>query len=325
MAPPACAFGRPKLPSSVLGTGHGIDHMVIAVQHLPEATADYAKLGFAIMPGGRHPGGTENAWAGFEPDGYLELLAVYDANRSGARDVVSFLTRQEGAVAVGLDTSSADLTASHLRQSGLEIHGPTGGTITYDGIDETPPVLWKSVEVVTPTPYVTDLIFFIEYNREARAALGRKYPELETRRVSAQHPNGSRGIKSFWLAVDNLESAARSYASMGFRVGPQEAVRHLQAAGREVEVGEGSIILLESDVPHGPVARFLERRKTAAGFMGTTLQVDDLRTARRVLPASVVPRDRDDSDLENRNLLIPPEHAHGVWIELAEGRGSSMA
>ncbi len=309
------------MPNSVLGTGHGIDHIVIAVKHLQEATADYAKLGFAVMPGGRHPGGTENAWAGFEPDGYLELLAVYDANRTGARDVVSFLTKQEGALAVGLDTSSADLTASHLRRAGLEIHGPTGGTITYDGVDETPPVLWKSVEVVTPTPYVSDLIFFIEYDREARAALGRKHPELETRRNFAQHPNGSRGIQSFWLAVDNLESAARSYASMGFRVGPEEAVRHLQAAGREVEAGEGSILLLQSHASHGPVARFLENRHAAAGFMGTTLWVSDLPAAERALPASLLPRAKAKSGRESRRLLIPPECAHGVWIELVEGLG----
>ncbi len=307
------------MPSAVLGSGRGIDHMVIAVKDLQQAAADYRKLGFTVEPGGRHPGGTENAAVALESHEYLELLTVYDANGSGARDFVSFLSKQEGALAVGLDTSSADLTATHLRGAGLEVRGPTGGTITYDGIDETPPVLWKGVEVVTPSPYLSDFVFFIEYNREAHAALVRKHPALERRTQPTQHRNGARAIKSFWLAVDDLESAARTYASVGFPVGPERPVPDLQATGREVEAGDGSILLLKSDALHGPVAGFLERRQSAAGFMGTTLWAGDLREAEQALPASILPRAEDASGRENRSLLIPPQLTHGVWIELAEG------
>ncbi len=313
------------MPSGVLGSGRGIDHMVIAVKDLQPAIADYAKLGFEVVPRGRHPGGTENAAVAFESHGYLELLTVYDANGSGARDFVSFLSKQEGALAVGLDTSSADLTATHLRGAGLEVRGPTDGTITYDGVDETPPVLWKGVEVVTPSPYLGDFVFFIEYNREAHAALVRKHPELETRTEPPQHRNGARAIKSFWLAVDDLESAARSYTSVGFPVGPEKPVPDLQATGREVEAGGGSILLLKSDALHGPVTAFLERRHAAAGFMGTTLWAGDLRGAEQALPASILSRAEDQSGRESRSLLIPAEHTHGVWIELVEGRGSSKA
>ncbi len=309
------------MPSAVLGSGRGIDHMVIAVKDLQQAEAEYEKLGFAIVPGGRHPGGTENAIAGFESHGYLELLTVYDPNGSGARDFVAFLSSQEGAVAVGLDTSSADLTAAHLRRAGLEVRGPTAGTITYDGVDETPPVLWKGVEVVTPSPYLSDFVFFIEYNREAQAALVRKHPELERRTQPPQHGNGARAIKSFWLAVDDLELAARTYASAGFPVGPERSVPALEAKGREVEAGGGSILLLKSDAPHGPVAGFLKRRQAAAGLMGTTLWTPDLREAEEALPASILPRAEDKSGHGNRSLLIPPELTHGVWIELAESVG----
>ncbi len=313
------SFGRPNMPNAVLGSGHGIDHMVIAVEDLQQAAADYAKLGFGIEPGGRHPGGTENAAAAFESHTYLELLTVYDANGSGAREVVSFLSKQEGALAVGLDTSSADLTATHLRGVGLQVRGPTGGTITYEGVDETPPILWKGVEVVTPSPYLSDFVFFIEYNREAQAALVRKHPELERPAQSPPHRNGARAIKSFWLAVDDLESAARTYASVGFPVGPEKPVPHLQATGREVEAGDGSILLLKSDALSGPVARFLESRHASAGFMGATLWVSDLRAAERALPASLLPQAKDGSGRESRRLMIPPELTHGVWIQLAEG------
>ncbi len=207
----------------------------------------------------------------------------------------------------------------------MDIRGPTPGTITYGGVDETPPVLWNSVEVVTPSPYLGDVAFFIEYNREAHAALVRKHPELAKRRNSTQHPNGAHGITSFWLAVDDLESAARAYASVGFPVGSEEAFPRLQATGREVEAGEGSILLLHSDTHQGPVAAYLEHRNAAAGFMGTTLRVEDLRPAEQALPASALPQLIQEPGREDRSFLIPPELSHGVWIELAEGPGTGSS
>ncbi len=317
----SCLLGRPNMPSSVLGTGRGIDHMVIAVGNLEQAIADYAELGFAMAPFGRHPNGVGSAGALFDPDGYLELIAVYGADLSGGREVMEFLTNGEGAPAVGLATSSAAHTASHLRGRGLEVRGPADGTITYEGIDETPPVLWRYVEIVTPLPYLSDRLFFVEYDNEAHAELYQKHPELDERLKPHAHTNGARGISSFWLAVDNLESAARSYASVGFPVGPEMAISHVQAAAREVEVGQGTILLLQSIVSSGPVTEFLERRKASAGWMGTTLRVDDVQVLKQVLPPSIRSRCLDEVDREKRGCLIPPELTHGVWIEFMEGPG----
>ena len=55
-----------------------IDHVMVAVPDLPQGIAAYTRLGFAIHPGGLHPGrGTHNAIA-FLQDDYLELLSVRD-------------------------------------------------------------------------------------------------------------------------------------------------------------------------------------------------------------------------------------------------------
>jgi len=56
----------------------GIDHLVVLVHDLDAAVNDYADLGFAVVRGGRHPGGTHNALIGFADGSYLELLAFHE-------------------------------------------------------------------------------------------------------------------------------------------------------------------------------------------------------------------------------------------------------
>ncbi len=315
MVGPSCVLGVPKTPSPLLGTGRGVDHFIVAVRDLRQASADYGKLGFEVTPGGKHPGGTQNDVARFGKHQYLELLSVYDESAQGGREIAEFLSRGDGAAGAGLETSSADQTTAHLRGRGLEVGGPRGGTITYEGIEETPPVLWRFVEWGPSVPYLSDFVFFLEYDRKAHAAFVRKYPDLGGRSKPPHHPNGARGFNSFWLAVDSLESAARSYASAGFPVGPEMAIPPLRSTGREVEAGEGSILLLQSDGGDGPVPEVLRLRKAPAALMGVSIQVDHLDSARAVLPAEV-PRRAGGTGGERGSILIPPEFAHGVWIEL---------
>ena len=53
-----------------------LDHIVIAVQDLEAAVADYRALGFQVVIGGRHPGRTShNALVVFADGAYLEIIA----------------------------------------------------------------------------------------------------------------------------------------------------------------------------------------------------------------------------------------------------------
>ena len=53
----------------------GIDHIVIAVQDLETAIADYSDLGFTVVRGGRHSGlNTHNALIAFADGCYFELI-----------------------------------------------------------------------------------------------------------------------------------------------------------------------------------------------------------------------------------------------------------
>ncbi len=54
----------------------GIDHVVILVKDLAQATADYTELGFTVVPGGEHSdGASHNALIAFADGSYIELFA----------------------------------------------------------------------------------------------------------------------------------------------------------------------------------------------------------------------------------------------------------
>jgi len=55
----------------------GIDHLVIVVKDLDQAAQDYRRLGFTVVPGGRHPVGSHNMLISFEDGSYLEIIAFY--------------------------------------------------------------------------------------------------------------------------------------------------------------------------------------------------------------------------------------------------------
>jgi len=54
----------------------GIDHIIV-VAELEAAVASYRGLGFAVVPGGRHPIGTHNALIGLADGSYIELIAFF--------------------------------------------------------------------------------------------------------------------------------------------------------------------------------------------------------------------------------------------------------
>ena len=57
----------------------GIDHLVILVEALEAAVAEYEELGFRVTPGGEHADGlTRNALVPLADGTYLELVSFVD-------------------------------------------------------------------------------------------------------------------------------------------------------------------------------------------------------------------------------------------------------
>lgn len=109
-----------------------IDHLVIAVNDLEAARANWQALGFTVTPVAHHPFGTANAI--IQMDGtFIELLAVADpsaipeagsAQFSFAAFNRDFLERHEGISMLALDSRDPAADRDDFEAAGLPVFAP---------------------------------------------------------------------------------------------------------------------------------------------------------------------------------------------------------
>lgn len=305
--------------SPVLGSGHGLDHVGIAVRNLTEAEKVFReRLGFTVGGEGKHPGGTANAGIDLKNNQqYIELISVYDRQKAAVHDadLVHFLDRDEGALFLGLDTSSASAAAKYLRAQGLDVDGPKGGSWTPDGFKEQFPEQWKSVSF-NKAAVPGNTIFFIEYEEAVWKQLEKRYPQLKPDPRDEVHANGAVGIQAVWMAVRDLKAATAAYERVGLPAARSVDLPFLGARAREIRTGVGSILLVAPSGPAGAAAKFIHQR--GEGVMGLTLRVDDVMKTRMVLAERTHTELPVYAGVYGRSVVVPGQLAKGAWIEFAE-------
>lgn len=298
---------------AILGSGRGVDHVVVAVRDL--ATSERFFFDTLCFSAGQRAqfSGLENRVVWFADTTYLELLTVRDREQAInlMPELPGFLDRGEGAIYVGLAVSSADTAAEFLVSRGFQVTGPTGGTVPFEGLEEVPPVMWRYVvfrEPVVPA----NAIFFLEYEQAVLEQLSAEYPDLSPTRF-VEHANGALGLEAVWMAVEDSRAATRAYQSVGLPMGRRLDVPSLGAEANEIRAGKGAILLLWPSDEGGAVASFLAEH--GEGVMGVSIEVRDLDRALMIVEFH--------TDLElvpyegpyGRSILIPGNLARGVWIE----------
>jgi Glyoxalase-like domain len=267
-----------------------LNHVVIAVHDLDAAGKVYSTLGLAVLPGGRHPTGTQNAIVRFSDRAYLELISPYDANLSDGKEVAEFLGKGEGAIAAGLEIDSAESAARDLRATGLKVRGPTAGTILLPGETQAPPRWWT-----------------VEYEDEvaARPVFLIQYISAPPRPAPA-HANSASTLAALLVAVSDMEKAAAAYGNIGW-IGDREIdMPEFGAAAKQIALKSGSILLLRATDPSGPTARRLKQR--GEGILGVRIGVTDLGKARSSVGNNNV-------SANDQSVLVSPESAAGVWLQ----------
>jgi len=196
-----------------------IDHIVILVNGLDAAIADYRALGFNVMPGGEHTGGaTHNALVIFADDSYLELIAFKRAE-PGHR-WWRHVEVGEGLVDFALLPGAIEEDVAAARARGLALPDPApGGRLRPDGQR----VAWQ---IVAPP---TDDLPFLCGDVTPRPL---RVPQGEARR----HPNGAIGTAAVVVAVSDLAASAGRY----------RALLGGDAAGPAFALGAGSIVLADA-------------------------------------------------------------------------------
>jgi catechol 2,3-dioxygenase-like lactoylglutathione lyase family enzyme len=174
-----------------------IDHIVILVNDLEQASANYAALGFTVTPGGEHTGGaTHNALIAFADRSYLELIAFKRPAPEHAW--WRHTTVGEGLIDFALLPDDINAVIGGAQERGLPFEGPfPGGRLRPDG---------QAIAWHIGRPPTSDLPFLCAdvTSRELRVPTG----------AAQQHANGVIGIADVIVAVADLQASAVRYQAL---------------------------------------------------------------------------------------------------------------
>jgi hypothetical protein len=123
-----------------------LDHVIIAVNDLGQASRDYEKLGFTVLPGGTHANGaSHNALIVFRDGSYIELLAPTGEPAQPGYADFSFLTQHgEGLVGFALRSDDLVVDVDAVQQRGLAMSAVTTGRRKRpDGLE----LQWRSARL----------------------------------------------------------------------------------------------------------------------------------------------------------------------------------
>lgn len=181
----------------------GIDHLVILVPQLDTAIRDYQGLGFTVIPGGEHPGGTHNALIAFADGAYIELIAFQDPAAPSHHRWHDYLASGGGLIDFALGSTDLAADVARLNPTDSEYADfsyqiADGARTRLDGVQ----LQWRSASGL----HAGQLPFLIEdvTPRSLRVPSGE----------AAQHANDVTGVLSVTVAVRHLETAKQRFGQL---------------------------------------------------------------------------------------------------------------
>ncbi|HJY75889.1 MAG TPA: VOC family protein [Burkholderiales bacterium] len=278
-----------------------IDHVMIAVPELDQGIDTYVRLGFNVQPGGEHPGmGTHNAIA-FNEEDYLELIAIRDRGEYALTErwsgLVELAERGGGLryLIVQSDDLAADVAAMRARD--VEVgYVAEGSRRTPSGGDRR----WKAAMLGPRHPLP---VFFIQHIT----------PLAERRPAGAGHPNGVYRTERAYIAVADLAAAVDTYSRvLGMAKPPITRGTVIMAEMAVFQLGTSALTLAHPYAP-GPCADALARR--GPGPFQVLYRTKSMDAAARWLTEHGVPPPACGTrNTGEQAMLVPPEHACGVYI-----------
>ena len=273
-----------------------IDHIIIAVPDLAEASADYSTLlGRAPSWRGAHPDyGTANTL--FKLDNtYIELLAPQGEGM--AADIVNGILNARGSCLGGLvfGTESADDFFSHARWKGLEASDPVPG----HGIDEQPGTegRWRNM-FWDPASARGIFSFCIEHDA------GSTLPE------ATPHGEGAiAGVDHVVVKTQSAEAAKIFYGDqLGIRLALEQDVPEWGGVQLFFRVSSMSIEVIASD-----------KAPEQDELWGLALKTDDIETTHtRLTDSNVEVSDIRDGRKPGTRVCTAKSHSLGVPTLLIE-------
>jgi catechol 2,3-dioxygenase-like lactoylglutathione lyase family enzyme len=176
----------------------GIDHLVILVPDLAAGIRDYEGLGFTVIPGGEHPGGTHNALIAFADGAYIELIAFQNPTAPSEHRWRRFLDAGGGLIDFALGSTNLAEDVARLTGAGLPYTPMDGARSRPDGVQ----LQWRSASVspAGQVPFIIDDV----------TPRGLRVPSGE----AVQHANDVTGVLSLTIAVADLAAATARFVAL---------------------------------------------------------------------------------------------------------------
>lgn len=274
----------------------GLDHVVVMVDGIDAAEAQYVRLGFQVQPRGFHTRlGTANHLMIFDTD-YFEILGIVEDTTFNA-ERREWLKGGGGLANVALATDGADLAFDAFKAAGLDPDAPLSFDRAVEIAGRSELARFRTVRI--PKTNMPVVGFFV---------CEHVTPQFVYRAEWAKHPNGARGIAGVTVIA---EQPARWTAELEKYFG----------AGSVKREGAGIV----ADTGTQPI-RYLTREDYAARYPGITpvrpgdhpallgIRVDSLAACEALLAKNGVKTVKPDGT----RLLVPPSQAAHLTIEFVQ-------
>jgi hypothetical protein len=211
-----------------------IDHVVVAVRNLADASRSYRALGFNVVAGGAHGHApTRNALVVFGDGSFIELI---EWSAHSPADRWQHILEADGEGLVDFAVSTQDLAGllACAQSHSIQMAGPIDGSRkTVDGFDLRWRVGWPASRELP----------FACCDMTPRTA---RVPDGDIR----LHPNGVTGIDSIWIAVVDAPASLGRYQQL-FEV---ESARYPEADAfgvcmAVVDFGATQVVLVSVEAP----------------------------------------------------------------------------
>jgi hypothetical protein len=261
----------------------GISHVNIAVADLDKASADYARLGFALKEGRPHPDGIRNRHVKFRDGTEIELITAPEATDALTAHYRQLIEAGDGPAFLSLDVEPPALAVERVKRAGLPA-STNGGQVDFP--------------FESPLGYV----FFAGLNQSPT-----------DRPEHFAHANAATSLVGVTLAAENLDPERALFRAFGLlesscAVADSAVERPSTGSGRTercVVLHDGGVVRLRHDAARGG-------RRIAA----LEVRVAEAGTVMRVLESAHVPFRAEPSAAR---LTVEGEITHGVALTFATG------
>ncbi len=245
----------------------GIDHLVVVVPDLATAIENYERLGFTVMPGGRHPIATHNALISFADGSYIELIAFFEP--SAEHRWWAPLLKGGGLVDFCMQTDNLRGDTAAFRQAGVSIEDP------------------KPLTRVRPDGYTLSWVLSIPRDPHRGVApflIQDETPRHERVPPRVTHRNRVTGIGTVTVAVDDVEAVRPWYRSVLGGGGTGIERSDLEAAGARFTIGPHVFEFVAPGGSRSPLGDWLRARgpspyaATLRSASGKTGLLDETKT-----------------------------------------------